>query len=172
LPLQKKWVDAYRQKNAVDFDKYSNQFLELISHMDKLLATRKDFLLGSWIADARGQSKNKDEQDIYERNARDLVTLWGDENSPLHEYSCRQWSGLLNGFYKVRWEKYFAELSADIKDGKELDQKAFDNRIKQWEWQWVNDHKSYPVNPVGSSITEAKAIYQKYRKVIGSAYEN
>jgi alpha-N-acetylglucosaminidase len=172
LPLQKKWVDAYRQKNAADFDKYSNQFLELISHMDKLLATRKDFLLGSWIADARGQSKNKDEQDIYERNARDLVTLWGDENSPLHEYSCRQWSGLLNGFYKVRWEKYFAELSADIKDGKELDQKAFDNRIKQWEWQWVNDHKSYPVNPVGSSITEAKAIYQKYRKVIGSAYEN
>ncbi|MBV8389145.1 MAG: alpha-N-acetylglucosaminidase [Mucilaginibacter sp.] len=172
LPLQKKWVDAYRQKNVPDFDKFSTQFLELISDMDRLLATRKDFLLGLWIADARSQSNNKTEQDIYEHNARDLITLWGDENSPLHEYSCRQWSGLLNDFYKVRWEKYFAQIKGDMKAGKELDQKEFDNRIKQWEWQWVNEHKNYPINPVGNSVTEAKAIYQKYRKVIGAAYEN
>ena len=172
LPLQKKWVDAYRQKNAADFNKYSSQFLELISDMDRLLATRKDFLLGAWIADARKQGTNKEEQDIYERNARDLVTLWGDENSPLHEYSCRQWSGLLNDFYKVRWEKFFAEIKTTMNEGKEVDVKAFENTIRKWEWQWVNGQKRYPVGPVGNSITEARVIYQKYRKLIGAAYEN
>jgi len=172
LPLQKKWVDAYRQKNTADFNKYSSQFLELISDMDRLLATRKDFLLGAWIADARKQGTNKEEQDIYERNARDLVTLWGDENSPLHEYSCRQWSGLLNDFYKVRWEKFFAEIKTTMNEGKEVDVKAFENTIRKWEWQWVNGQKRYPVGPVGNSITEARVIYQKYRKLIGAAYEN
>jgi alpha-N-acetylglucosaminidase len=172
LPLQKKWVDAYRQKNKVDFEKYSNQFLELISDMDRLLATRKDFLLGPWIADAGKQSTNREEQDIYERNARDLITLWGNENSPLHEYSCRQWSGLLNDFYRVRWEKFFAEMRTATNEGKEVDVKAFDQTIRQWEWQWVNSHKNYPVNPVGNSITEARVIYKKYRKVMGTAYEN
>jgi len=172
LPLQKKWVDAYHQKNKADFEKYSNQFLELISDMDRLLATRKDFLLGAWIADARKQGANKGEQDIYERNARDLITLWGDENSPLHEYSCRQWSGLLNDFYKVRWEKFFDETKAAMKEGKEVDVKAFENTIKHWEWEWVNGHKNYPVITVGNSVPEAQAIYKKYRKMIGAAYEN
>jgi len=172
LPLQKKWVDAYRQKNKADFEKYSNQFLELIADMDRLLATRKDFLLGPWIADARKQGNSVEEKDIYERNARDLITLWGDENSPLHEYSCRQWSGLLNDFYKVRWEKFFAEVKTEMNNGKEVDVKAFDQTIRQWEWQWVNSHKYYPVEPVGNSIDEAKSIYKKYRKVIGEVYEN
>lgn len=172
LPLQKKWVDAYHQKNRADFEKYSNSFLELISDMDRLLATRKDFLLGQWIADARKQGNTAEERDTYERNARDLITLWGDENSPLHEYSCRQWSGLLNDFYKVRWEKFFAEMRAAMNAGKEVDVKAFDQSIRQWEWQWVNSHKDYPVNPAGNGIAEAKAMYKKYRKTIGKAYEN
>lgn len=171
LPLQKKWVDAYKQKNLADFDKYSHQFLELISDMDRLLATRKDFLLGPWLADARKQGSNAAEQNLYEQNARDLITLWGDADSPLHEYSCRQWSGLLNDFYKVRWEKFFIELDAALKQGKETDPKAFENSVKQWEWQWVNSHKAYPVNPSGSSVTEAKAMYRKYRKVAGEAYQ-
>jgi alpha-N-acetylglucosaminidase len=171
LPLQKKWVDAYKQKNLADFDKYSHQFLELISDMDRLLATRKDFLLGSWLADARKQGTNTKEKNLYEQNARDLITLWGDADSPLHEYSCRQWSGLLNDFYKVRWEKFFTELDAALKQGKEADLKTFENSVKQWEWQWVNSHKAYPVNPSGSSVTEAKAMYQKYRKVAGEAYQ-
>ena len=53
LPLQQKWVKAYQDKNTADFAKYSTQYLELISDMDALLATRKDFLLGPWLADAR-----------------------------------------------------------------------------------------------------------------------
>ena len=170
LPLQSKWVNAYRQKNIADFRKYSRQYLQLISDMDALLATRKDFLLGPWLADARKQGNTVAEKDLYERNARDLITLWGDVNSPLHEYSCRQWSGLLNGFYKARWEKFFSLLDNALQQGKEADLKGFDKSISQWEWQWVNSHKSYPLQTTGSSVVQANAIYNKYRKVIGAAY--
>jgi alpha-N-acetylglucosaminidase len=162
-PLQKKWVKAYDDQNITDFSKYSNEYLQLISDMDALLATRKDFLLGSWLADARSCGTTLAEKTLYERNARDLITLWGDRNSPLHEYSCRQWSGLLNDFYRVRWEKFFKLVQASIKDGKPMDVAAFDKSISDWEWKWVNSQKQFPVKTNGSSIIMAQKLYKKYR---------
>ena len=37
------------------------------------------------------------ERDLYERNARQLITVWGGtpETTMLFEYAARQWSGLL-----------------------------------------------------------------------------
>jgi alpha-N-acetylglucosaminidase len=165
-PLQKKWVKAYQEKNIEDFKKYSTQFEQLIQDMDVLLATRKDFLLGPWIADARNWGTTPAEKTLYERNARNLITLWGDENSPLHEYSCRQWSGLLTDFYKVRWNKFFNLLDTSLSSGKEPDLVAFDKSISQWEWQWVNTQKNFPVNPSGNGIAVVKQLYSKYRAVI------
>jgi alpha-N-acetylglucosaminidase len=167
-PLQKKWIRAYQDKNISDFKKYTNQYLQLITDLDMLLATRKDFLLGPWLADARNCGSTLSEKAIYERNARDLITLWGDEKSPLHEYSCRQWSGLLNDFYKVRWQKFFAQASIALQDGKPMDLVAFNNAISGWEWQWVNTQKAYPVITTGNSIIVAQLLYKKYSVIIGA----
>jgi len=165
-PLQVKWVKAYENKDLVTFRKYSNQYLELIDDMDKLLATRKDFLLGKWIADARRCGNTDAEKALYEQNARNLITLWGDADSPLHEYSCRQWSGLMTDFYKVRWQKFFAATALAMESGKLVDVAAFDKEIAQWEWKWVNVQKSYPKQTSGNSIDVAKILYLKYRKLL------
>jgi len=168
-PLQKKWVKAYRDKNAADFAKYSSAYLQLITDMDELLATRKDFLLGPWLADARNCGTTAAEKALYEKNARNLVTLWGGPDSPLMEYSCRQWSGLLNDYYKVRWQKFFTMASESLKDKKELDVKAFNKSIAVWEWDWVNTEKVYPTTTKGSSILVAERLYKKYRTDIAEA---
>ncbi|MFT3752279.1 MAG: alpha-N-acetylglucosaminidase [Paludibacter sp.] len=165
-PLQLKWVKAYEEKDVVAFKKYSSQYLELIDDMDKLLATRKDFLLGKWIADARRCGTTDAEKALYEQNARDLITLWGDADSPLHEYSCRQWSGLLTDFYKVRWQKFFETTTLAMEAGKQVDVAAFDKEISQWEWKWVNTRKNFPTEPVGNSVQMAKLLYKKYRNKI------
>jgi alpha-N-acetylglucosaminidase len=166
LPLQQKWVKAYRQKNSSDFKKYSSQFIELIDDMDKLLATRKDFLLGTWLASARNQGTNAQEKALYERNARDLITLWGDADSPLHEYSCRQWSGLLTDFYKIRWQKFLRKAEEAIQSGKEINIPGYEKEISAWEWQWVNTEKEFPVTPAGNPVEIAKMLYKKYRTAI------
>lgn len=158
-PLQVKWVKAYENKDLATFKKYSNQYIELIDDMDKLLATRKDFLLGKWIADARQCGSTITEKALYEQNARNLITLWGDADSPLHEYSCRQWSGLMNDFYKVRWQKFFDVTALAMEAGKPVDVVAFDKEIAQWEWKWVNTQKSFPTQTSGNSIEVAKILY-------------
>ena len=165
-PLQIKWVKAYKDKDLVAFKKYSQQYLDLLDDIDKLLATRKDFLLGKWITDARRCGTTDAERALYERNARDLITLWGDTDSPLHEYSCRQWSGLMTDFYKARWQKFFAATALALKTGKAVDVETFDKEISQWEWQWVNTQKNFPTEPTGNSVQIARLLYKRYRSKI------
>jgi alpha-N-acetylglucosaminidase len=168
--VHEKLVRAYRDKDPVNFKKYSDEFLQIITDMDFLLGTRKDFLLGQWISDAGRFGNNPEEKALYERNARDLITLWGDANSPLHEYSCRQWSGLLNDFYKARWEKFFKMALDSLEQGKDFDQVAFGKYISNWEWQWVNQRKDYPVEPTGNSVDQSIMLYRKYNREIKSGY--
>ncbi len=98
-----------------------------------------------------------------------LITLWGDKDCPLHEYACRQWSGLLNDFYKPRWEKFFAKVSLALHEGKEMNTEAFTKDIRDWEWHWVNERKDYKLTTTGDPIAVAQAMYEKYRSAIKNA---
>lgn len=171
LPLQRRWVNACLQKDTAAFKRYSRQFITLIDDMDKLLATRKDFLLGRWVADARKCGITNEEKALYEMNAKDLITLWGDKDCPLHEYACRQWSGLLSDFYKPRWQQFFDKIDIALHNGKEADVAAFQKEIAQWEWEWVNKRKDYPVKTTGNAVETAKQLYQKYRAVVERAHQ-
>ncbi|MDQ0639687.1 hypothetical protein QF042_003252 [Pedobacter sp. W3I1] len=99
-------------------------------------------------------------------NAKDLITLWGDEKSPLNEYACRQWSGLLSDFYKPRWVLFFEQASQAIQQGKELDMKQFNQQVSEWEWSWVNKRKDYPVNTMGNPVSTAVEMHKKYRSLM------
>lgn len=171
LPLQAKWVKAFRTGDKQAFARYSTEFLQLISDMDKLLATRKDFLLGPWLASARKWGTTPAEKALYEMNARDLITLWGDADSPLHEYANRQWSGLLNDFYKKRWQQFFTLLEESLKTGVAPDLKTFEYNISGWEWKWVNEQKAFPVVTTGDPVKVSEEMYRKYHHTIVAAYE-
>ncbi|WP_026998121.1 alpha-N-acetylglucosaminidase [Flectobacillus major] len=165
LVLQKKWKTSYKAKDEAQFKKDAQAFIDLIADMDELLATRKDFMLGPWISSARSWGNTAQEKALYEQNARDIITLWGDANSPLHEYANRQWSGLLNDFYKPRWQQFFSELSMALSNQNEPDLVKFDQKIREWEWNWVKTQKNFPVATKGNSHLVAQKMYNKYRKL-------
>lgn len=165
--LQQQWVRSYRTHDTTSFRRQTNDFLTLIDDLDTLLATDKDFLLGPWLAAARAKGITPEEKALYERNARDLITLWGDAGSPLHEYANRQWSGLLKDFYKPRWEKFFAFLTANPNP----DLASFEKTIRGWEWAWVNEQKAYPTTPIGDPVAAVKHLYSKYRKAMGISWQ-
>ena len=81
------------------FKKYSDKFLSLIDMQDKLLSTRPEFNVQTWIDDARNLAPTKEERDNFESNARYLITTWGprvaSEDGGLRDYAHREWSGLL-----------------------------------------------------------------------------
>jgi alpha-N-acetylglucosaminidase len=167
LPLQQRWVLAYLDHDFAAFDSCTASFLALMDDMDDLLATRREFLLGRWIGDARRCGATVAESDLYEKNARDLITLWGDKESGLHEYACRQWSGLIKDFYKPRWQQYFVFLRQKMSSGDRMEETVFDAAIKDWEWKWVNTtHGGYAEQPVGDALTEVRRLYKKYATLV------
>lgn len=91
------------------FMKKSRQFIELLEDIDDLLSTRKEFSLEKWITDARNMASNEEDEKLYELNASMLITIWGamDDTSIIFDYSWREWSGLINQYYKVRWQMFF-----------------------------------------------------------------
>ena len=170
-PLQQKMVSAYQSKDKANFKLYSTQFLQLMDDMDALLSTRKDFLLGKWINEARANGISEKEKNLYEFNARDLVTLWGDKESGLREYSNRQWAGLIKGYYKPRWELFFDQLNKSLTSGTSFDELTFDKQVKDWEWQWVNKHdNAYPDATKGNAVEVSKRLFEKYHTIIQQAY--
>jgi alpha-N-acetylglucosaminidase len=169
--IEPKIMTAYKQNDTAAFKHYTIAFIQLMDDMDELLGTRKHFLLGAWIADARANGITPKERNLYEFNARDLVTLWGNRDSPLHEYSSRQWAGLIKGFYEPRWKMFFEGLHQSIVNKTPFDDAAFENKVKDWEWAWVNRHDKYATTEKGNSVEVANRLFKKYDKTIEKAYE-
>jgi alpha-N-acetylglucosaminidase len=162
--LEQKIAKAYDDKNTNAFEQWSKQYLSLINDMNTLLGTRKDFLLGKWIGAARSWGKTTSKKNLYEFNARDLITLWGNKTSTLHDYARKQWNGLLTSFYKQRWEQFFVYALKCLKENKKLDMGYFDNQIENWEWGWVNSHHVYQKFPAGNPVNVSILMYNKYAK--------
>ncbi len=170
-PLQQKMALAYSQHNKEQFRAYSTEFLQLMDDMDDLLSTREDFLLGKWINQARANGVTEKEKNLYEFNARDMVTLWGDKESGLSEYSNRQWAGLIKGYYEQRWVMYFKQLSNSLETGTAFDAAKFDKQVKDWEWHWVNtpDH-AYTDHAKGDAVEVSKHLFTKYHQLVEQSY--
>lgn len=164
--VQQKAAEAYSRVDMDAFDNASAEFLGLVGDMDNLLATRSEFLLGRWLESARAMGTTEEEKDLYEKNARNLLTLWGGKDCYLNDYACRQWSGMMDGFYRVRWEMFFSDVRKAMEEGREFDQKAFDNRIRDWEWDWLCGNESYPTAPAGDEIEECLKIGEKYGRYL------
>ena len=160
--VQQLFSIAYRKKNYKEYEKRSVEFLEIISDMDKLLATRKEFLLGTWVNAAKKWGTNADEVKLYEKNAKNLITTWGGKDSKIHDYSWRLWSGMLENYYRPRWQEFFNFLDDARRNNTQPDFGSFDKYIKDWEWKWVNTPMSYSDEPVGNETVEAARIYKKY----------
>lgn len=135
-------VQAKNNKEVAAFEQTSKKFLDLIDLSDRILSTNKEFLVGTWIQDARDMITNADDwtKDLFEFNARSLITTWGGERvGDLKDYSNRKWAGLTSTFYKERWRIWIENRLAELKNEpkKPENQKAESNWFL-WEFQWAN----------------------------------
>jgi alpha-N-acetylglucosaminidase len=151
----------YREKNIMKFDESVTEFLAVSHKIEDLMATREEFLFGKWIGDSRKHALNQQEADLYEWNARAIITTWG--GRMLYGYAIKDWSGLYSSYYLPRWEKLFEEMKSEITGGKKFDYKMFEKDMIAWEDNWVNLREENIVSvPTGSSVDLAKEMWKEY----------
>lgn len=148
----------------------ADRFLQLILDQDRLLGTRRELRLGRWTEMARALGTTSAEKDLYEKNARMLLTTWGAqaqcENGGLHDYANREWNGLLSSYYYPRWKAFFAQNY--------VTQGWFAN----YEWPFATGasgaisnylpegapytYGTFSATPADDEITVAQELYNKY----------
>ena len=163
--LARQAAEAWRAKDRNRSGAASGRMLELIRDLDSLLATRSEYLLGKWLADARRWGETAAEKDRLEWNARRVISMWG-QTPAIRDYSRREWSGMLASFYLRRWEKFYAALAESLESGRPFDQAAFDRDLRQWELAWADGHEFHRVSPEGDTVAVSKQLWAKYQPAL------
>lgn len=158
--IQSDFASAFQRGSRTDFHRHSGRFLDLISDMDSLLGTRKEFLLGEWLESAKALGDTPEEKALYERNARNLISVWGNRDCRIFDYACKQWSGMMNGYYKCRWSLFFDEVETLWTSFSKPD---FDEKCKDFEWAWTQSAEIYPTEATGDEIACVESLRDKYR---------
>ncbi len=159
-------VEAVQAQDAAAFDQHAARFLQIVKDLDALLATRPEFLLGRWIDSARRHGATPQEADHLEWNARTLITLWGPRDSPLHDYSCRYWAGLVGGFYLGRWQLFVQHVHDALQTGAAFDADSFEQTVRDFEEQWTHATTPQPVETTGDSLAQARRCHAVYRSLL------
>ncbi|KAA9036075.1 alpha-N-acetylglucosaminidase [Ginsengibacter hankyongi] len=174
-PLGYYWIlqlkDAYDRRDLDRFLKIKAQFIELIKDFDVLLSTRKEYLLGRWISTAKKWGDTRSEKDLYEWNARNIITLWGEKCTEgqfddLNNYAYKQWAGMFTSYHLVQWNKFFDEVETALKKNENWDRAPFLDSSCQWEKNWSSQKNIFPTKPQGDPIEVSKRMYQKYLSFI------
>ncbi|MDE3066617.1 MAG: alpha-N-acetylglucosaminidase C-terminal domain-containing protein [Verrucomicrobiota bacterium] len=155
-------VAAYKAGDEARLRLLSQKMLGLIRDMDRLTGTRREWLLGVWLADARSWGATSAEKDLCERNARELLTTWTRYDN-ITDYANRQWNGLLGDFYYHRWQMWLQALNEALAHHVALDETATCNHIRDWELSWTRQTRGhYATRSHGNPIAISRELFAKY----------
>ena len=162
--VQARMVVAAESKDLTAYRREAALFLGIGRDIDTLLATRHEFLLGRWLADARAWGATPAEQAYYEANARQIITTWHKAGSCLDDYANRQWNGLTGAYYLQRWEEYIKRMDTALTEGKPLDKPAYTEWRVAFEESWIAaSGGDFPATTQGDPFEAAHKLLTKYR---------
>lgn len=160
--------------DAGDVSGYRKQvqiFLSLISDMDAVLATDRQFLLGTWQEKALKWGETRQEKALMDRSAKMLLTTWIDQAPrALNDYSNRQWAGLVADFYLPRWRIFFdsqLEVLTGKKDRAAAEASFMEKAVRE-ELAFADNGKVYPVVPSGDALAVANRVMRDRQKTLDS----
>jgi alpha-N-acetylglucosaminidase len=154
---------AYHDRNLAAFRTQTARWLELMDLQDALLATHGAFLLGAWLAPVAAWASDPAERAQLEHDARSILTTWGDRHASadarLHDYGNKDWAGLTQGYYRVRWARYFAALDQELVTG---------TPAEPIDWfaigdAWNHGAEEYSTQPVGDTYVMAARVARALR---------
>jgi alpha-N-acetylglucosaminidase len=167
LPMVNALEQAFMQKNRTGLSRAEREIVALLTDLDTLVGTRKEFLLGAWLEDAERWGTTDAERRLYQWNARNLITLWGTrctegQNDDLNLYAYKQWQGMFSSYYLPRWQEFFRELNRSLDNGTAFDRAPLADRMCRWEQEWSRRTDSFPTEPHGDALALSRKLFRKY----------
>lgn len=166
LQLRDEFTLAYEQKNKEEVMRKGLEMLELLSDLDMLLSCHSTFSFGRWICAAEVFGKDAAEKVYYKKNARTLLTTWGERGQSLNDYANRSWAGLTKSYYTPRWQAFVYDVCKAMEENREFDEKVFREKMLDMEADWMeHDFVSSDV-PRKDGVMIAFSLMKKYKAQI------
>ena len=150
---------AYADRDIEALSRFGRELLSLFDLQAAIVATDGDMLLGRWLEKAKRHGKSAAECSYFEWNARVLITLWASREgaAQLHDYAAREWQGLLEDFYRPRWESFITRLELSLLTDTPLEPiNHYDEELP-----FVYRKKQYPTEPFGDLRKAVRAALDK-----------
>ena len=96
------------------------------------------------------------------KNARCILTVWGQQDTQLNDYANRGWGGLTRSFYRERWKRFTDGVIAAVSEDKPFDEDKFHQDITQFEYNWTLQKDSFPIVSEEDPIQIADSLILKY----------
>ena len=126
--------------------------MELFDDLERILASNENFLLGTWLKDAKALGLDEMEKMNYEYNARNQITLWG-PNGEIRDYANKQWSGVIVDYFKPRWKIFLDKLYQSLENGVKFNQSECNQIIfDQIEKPFTFSNKIYSSKATGTFV--------------------
>lgn len=128
-------VSTYNSSGTADqLSQQGKKMDDLLSALDAVLGTNKNFRLSTWIAAAKGWAHGNQSYTSYlEYQARNQITLWG-PNGEITDYASKQWGGLVASYYAPRWRLFVEYLKTTPVSS--YNASALNARLRQFELSW------------------------------------
>ena len=157
---------AYEAKDLPKMKLNGQKMMTLIQDIDMLLASNKNYLVGTWVEEAKKMTSLSSEKDYYEKDARKIITVWGEKGRDLNDYANRSIAGLMKDYYGGRWQIFINEAINAIEQGKTLDEKEMLNKVNEFSWNWSEAKNPYPIKAKGNTKKISEKLFKKYQTEI------
>lgn len=124
-------------------DSLGHKTIKLLLQADTLLASHPIDRLDRWIEWARDYGTTISEKNVYESDAKRIITTWGGAQS---DYAARLWSGLIRDYYVPRIENRLWNHSWNQ---------------KEWEEQWVKTQGISKIVPYKDPLQKAVQLVKQ-----------
>ncbi|WP_228400895.1 alpha-N-acetylglucosaminidase [Chryseobacterium taichungense] len=164
--LRDAFTQAYRQKDITGMKNSGKKMLDLINDIDLLLSANKNFLVGKWINDAKAMTDIPGQKAYYEKDARKIITVWGEKGKGLNDYGNRSIAGLMKDYYGERWRIFIEASIKSVEQEIPVDEKEILKKVDDFSWEWSEKQNIYPDQPHGDAKKISRLLYQKYAPLI------
>jgi alpha-N-acetylglucosaminidase len=128
-------VKAYRDKDITKADQLFKKIQKQALAIDNIMTGQPLNSLDNWVESAAEYASSPQVAQLYVKNAKTLITLWGGEGH-LNDYASRSWKGMYKGFYWPRWKMFLQALRESAVDNTPFDEVKERQLIKNWEIKW------------------------------------
>jgi len=128
-------VKAYRDKDITKADQLFKKIQKQALAIDNIMTGQPLNSLDNWVQSAAEYASSPLVAQLYVKNAKTLITLWGGEGH-LNDYASRSWKGMYKGFYWPRWKMFLEALRESAVDNTPFDEVKERQLIKNWEIKW------------------------------------